>query len=404
MKYTLRLLPSGDTAILKKHLIASGVDVEGVEIISQKARNWVIQIDNVSPPAANIIKQQLLSLGQEAAVHRDVITGNPDFSTVYIISDQRKLFTLESKLASQPFGLEELGKEISSLARTYMNVPRQIQLRDHIIDFTKGPLLSGILNITPDSFSDGGLYIDPERACERAFEMVEEGASIIDVGGESSRPGSKSPELKEEIRRVEPVLKILTDKLPVPISIDTRKSEVARMAADNGVEIINDISGLTHDPKMLDVAVETGAAVIIMHMLGTPETMQNDPYYTDPVTEIIKWLKNKIKEIIERGISKYKIIIDPGIGFGKRLGDNLDIIRELSSFKGLGFPVLIGYSRKSFIGLLTGHDPDKRIYGGLAALSKSLQQGVNIIRVHDVKETNDFIKVWNAINGEVIKQ
>jgi dihydropteroate synthase len=404
MKYNLRLLPSGDTAILRKHLIASGVDVEGIEIISQKTQNWVIRIDNVSPPAANIIKQQLLSLGQEAAVHRDVITGKPDLSTVYIISDQRKLFTLENKLASQPFGLEKLGKEISNLARTYMNVPRQIQLRDHIIDFTKGPLLSGILNITPDSFSDGGLYIDPGRACEKAFEMVEEGASIIDIGGESSRPGSKSLSLEEEIRRVKPVLKILSGKLPVPISIDTRKSEVARMAADNGVEIINDISGLTHDPKMLDVAVETGAAVIIMHMLGTPETMQNDPYYTDPVSEIIKWLENKIKEITERGISKDKIIIDPGVGFGKRLEDNLDIIRELLSFKGLGFPVLIGYSRKSFIGLLTGHDTDKRIYGGFAALSRSLQQGVNIVRVHDVKETNDFIKVWNAINGEIIKQ
>jgi dihydropteroate synthase len=402
MKYSLRLLPSGDTATLRKYLIAAGVDVEGVGIISQKSQSWVIQVDNVSPPAANIIKQQLLSLGQDAAVHRDVISGKPESSTVYIISDQRKLIILENNLASQPFGLKELGEGISNLTRSYMNIPRQIQLRDHVIDFTKGPILSGILNITPDSFSDGGLYSDPGRACERALEMAEEGASIIDIGGESSRPGARNPGTEEEIRRVEPVLKKLSGKLPVPISIDTRKSEVARMAVDNGVEIINDISGFTYDPKMLDVAIKTGAAVIIMHMLGTPETMQNDPHYTDPVTEIIKWLEKRTNEITKRGILKDKIIIDPGIGFGKRLEDNLDIIRQLSSFKGLGFPVLVGYSRKTFIGLLTGHDdPFKRIYGGFAALSISLQQGAHIIRVHDVKKTNDFIKVWNAIKGEV---
>ncbi|MCD6379389.1 dihydropteroate synthase [bacterium] len=405
MKYSLRLLPSGDTVTLRKHLMASGVDVEGVKIISQKSQNWVIQIDNVSPPAANIIKQQLLSLGQDAAVHKDVISGKPESSTVYIIFDRRKLLILKNKFASQPFGLKELGEEISNLTSSYMNIPRQIQLRDHVIDFTKGPLLSGILNITPDSFSDGGLYIDSGRACERAFEMVEEGASIIDIGGESSRPGAKNTGPEEEIRRVEPVLKKLSGKLPVPISIDTRKSEVACMAADNGVEIINDISGFTYDSKMLDVAIKTGAAVIIMHMQGTPETMQNDPHYADPITEIIKWFEKRTDEITKRGMSKNKIIIDPGIGFGKRLKDNLDIIRELSAFKGLGFPVLIGYSRKSFIGLLTGHeDPSKRLYGGFAALSISLQQGAHIIRVHDVKKTNDFIKVWNAIKGEINNQ
>jgi len=405
MKYSIRLLPSGDMVTLKKHLIAAGVDGEGVRIISQKAQNWVIQINGVSPPAANIIKQQLLSLGQEAAVHRNVISGKPDFSTVYIISDLRKLGMLEKKLASQPFGLKKLGEKISDLTRSFLNIPRLIQLQEHIIDFTKGPVISGILNVTPDSFSDGGIYIDPGKACEKAFEMVEEGASIIDIGGESSRPGAKYPGLEEEIRRVKPILKKLSGKLSVPISIDTRHSEIARLAMENGAEIINDISGFTHDPQMIDVAIKTGSTVVIMHMLETPETMQNNPHYTDPVTEIIRWLEKRTNEITKNGISKEKIIIDPGIGFGKRLDDNLNIIRELSSFKGLGFPLLIGYSRKSFIGLLTGNDdPSKRAYGGLAVLSRALQHGAHIIRVHDVKKTNDFIKVWNAIKGETSNQ
>jgi len=405
MKYTLRLLPSGDTTTLRKHLKASGVDAEGINIISQKAQKWIIQIENVSPPAANIIKQQMLSLGQEAAVHRDVISGKPETSTVYIISDKRKIFSLEHKLKSQPFNLKKLGKEITNLAHSYLNVPRRIELRDHIIDFASGPIIAGILNVTPDSFSDGGLYVDPDLACERALQMAEEGASIIDIGGESSRPGAKSPGVEEEIKRIEPVLKKLSGRLNVPISIDTRNSRVARLATDYGAEIINDISGLSHDPAMFEVALEKSAAVIIMHMLGTPETMQNSPYYNDTVTDIIRWLGKRTDEIIEHGIAKDKIIIDPGIGFGKRLEDNLDILRELSSFKGLGFPVLLGYSRKSFVGLLTKQKiADKRIYGGLAVLSKSLQQGAaDIIRVHDVKETRDFIDVWNAVTGEVDK-
>ncbi|MDZ7859402.1 MAG: dihydropteroate synthase [Candidatus Krumholzibacteriota bacterium] len=406
MKYTLRLLPSGDMTTLKKHLKASGVDAEGINIICQKTQKWIIQIENVSPPAANIIKQQMLSLGQEAAVHRDVITGKPELSTVYIISNKRKIFLLEHKLKSQPFNLKKLGKEISNLAHSYLNVPRKIELTDHIIDFTSGPVIAGVLNVTSDSFSDGGLYVDPDMACERALQMVEEGASIIDIGGESSRPGAKSPGLEEEIKRVEPVLKRLSGKLKVPISIDTRNSRVARLATDYGAEIINDISGLSHDPAMLEVALEKSTAVIIMHMLGTPETMQNSPYYKDPVTDIIRWLAKRTDAVIEHGIPKDKIIIDPGIGFGKRLEDNLDIIRELSSFKGLGFPVLLGYSRKSFVGLLTKQNiPDERAYGGLAVLAKSLQHGgADIIRAHDVKETNDFINVWNAVTGEVSKK
>jgi dihydropteroate synthase len=255
----------------------------------------------------------------------------------------------------------------------------------------------GILNVTPDSFSDGGLYIDPSRACERALEMVEEGASVIDIGGESTRPGVQELGYEDELARVKPLLEKLAGTLPVPFSIDTRKAAIARIALDAGASIINDISGTRHDPDMVPTAIQYGAAVIVMHMQGTPQTMQRAPHYDDTVSEIITWLDSRTRELTAAGIDEEKIIIDPGIGFGKRLNDNLRIIHEIGDFHSLGFPVLIGYSRKSFIGTLTEQQPGGRLWGGFAALGKSLEGGVHMVRVHDVKETADFIKVWRSI-------
>jgi dihydropteroate synthase len=232
--------------------------------------------------------------------------------------------------------------------------------------------------------------------------MVDQGADIIDIGGESSRPGASDPGSTEEIRRVIPVLEKLESSIPVPVSIDTRKSEVARAALDHGARIINDISGLGHDPEMIVTAAEYGAAVVVMHMQGTPSSMQDNPYYQDVIGEIMEWFRERTGRIMEGGVEKEKIIIDPGIGFGKRLEDNLDIIRELTSFRELGFPVMIGYSRKSFLGAITGRGPEGRVYGGMAALGRSLREGAQLVRVHDVEETRDFINVFKAIEGEII--
>lgn len=397
MRYTLRLIVSRSDAAFEEHLAQAGVDPEGIRIMKSKARNLIIRVDNVSAPAANIIKQQLLSLGGDAAVHRDAITGRGEKSTVYIIADERRLAILTEKLKNQPFDLPALGTEIERLLRIHHNPPEKIPLPHGEIDLTAGPVIMGVINVTPDSFSDGGRYLDPDKAFERALEMVEEGASIIDIGAESTRPGSKELPQAAEIERVKPVLEKLAGRLPVPISIDTRKADVARLAVVSGASIINDISGLRHDKEMVKVTLETKAALTVMHMKGTPANMQEDPQYTDAVTEIIEWLDTRTGGLVSEGIEREKIIVDPGIGFGKRLQDNLAILNELGDFHNLGFPVMIGYSRKSFIGMLTGREPAERLSGGFAALGKCLESGVQIIRVHDVKETADYCKVWKAI-------
>lgn len=398
MRYSLRLISSRTGSTIEEHLGRAGVDPEGIAIMKSKTEGLVIRVDGVPAAAANIIKQQLLSIGGDAAVHRDVITGQPSSSTVYIFTDKRRIPTLSEKLSYQPFGLAELAEGIIELVTAMEHPPQSIPLPGgRSIDLSNGPVVMGVINATPDSFSDGGEFLEPSRAIERAFEMIEHGAGIIDIGGESSRPGSRGLEVEEELSRVVPIFEGLSGKTDVPISIDTRKAGVAEAAIGLGACIINDISGLAHDPGMTETAARSGAAVVVMHMQGTPETMQDDPCYDDAVSEIMDWLAGRTGDLISAGIPKNKIIIDPGIGFGKRLIDNLAIFRGMGDFRGLGFPLLVGYSRKSFIGMLTGHESGDRLWGGFAALGMCLDCGVQILRVHDVRETMDYIKVWRAI-------
>ncbi|UCF04652.1 MAG: dihydropteroate synthase [bacterium] len=397
MHYPVRLISSRSRVSLETQLGGAGVDSEGIRILTGKAENLVIRIDKMSAPAANIIKQQLLSLGGDAAVHRDVIAGGPKESTVYIIADRRRLAVLIEKLAGQPFKLGDLGKTIGTLLHRHEHPPALLPLREGTLDLSAGPLIMGVLNVTPDSFSDGGLHLDPAKACDRALEMVDEGAAVIDIGGESSRPGSRELTESEEIGRIAPVLEKLAGMLPVPFSIDTRKAAVARLACEAGAGIVNDISGLRHDPAMMETVAVSGAAAVVMHMQGTPETMQAEPHYHDPVSEIYEWLDARTETLIDGGVRLDKIIVDPGIGFGKRLRDNLDILHAIGDFHSLGFPVIVGYSRKSFIGELTKREPGERLWGGFAALAHCLDGGVQIVRVHDVKETADFIRVWKAV-------
>lgn len=397
MRYPIRLISSREKGSFARYLAEAGVDPHGIRIIEKKADLLILRVDRVSAPAANILKQQLLSIGGDAAVHREVITGNPSLSSVHIISDRGRLAQLPAKLARQPFGLAELGSGIERLLEAVERPPANISLPSGAIDLTAGPIVAGVLNVTPDSFSDGSAFLDPGRALEKAAAMIEEGAGILDIGGESTRPGAAEVDAAEELSRVMPVLGKLAGTVTIPISIDTRKATVARAAMEAGAAIINDVSGLRHDPAMVETAVATRAAVAVMHMQGIPESMQRDPRYEDPTSEIIAWFEERTGELMRAGIDPAKIIIDPGIGFGKRLQDNLSIIAEIGDFRGLGFPVMIGYSRKSFIGTITDHGASGRLAGGLAALAKCLAGGVGIVRVHDVKETVDFIKVWNAI-------
>ena len=269
-------------------------------------------------------------------------------------------------------------------------------------DFSRRTYIMGILNVTPDSFSDGGRYFTVDSAVEHAMKMIEDGADIIDVGGESTRPGSEPVPLEEELRRVIPVIKEIVKRTDVPISIDTYKSEVARQALDNGAVIVNDISGLRFDEKMVEVIAQYNASVVIMHIKGTPKTMQQNPCYDDVISEIYGYLSEGIERAQSYGIKQ--IIVDPGIGFGKRLVDNLEIIRRLREFKSLGYPILIGVSRKSFIGNILNLPVEERLEGTAGAVAISVWNGANIVRVHDVKEMTRVVRIVDAIKQVPIKQ
>lgn len=261
----------------------------------------------------------------------------------------------------------------------------------------------GILNITPDSFSDGGLHFDASIAVDRGLRMVDDGADIIDIGGESTRPGSSAVPVGEELRRTIPVIESLSSKVRVPISIDTYKSEVARRALDAGASFVNDISGLRADPEMPALVARYGVPVAIMHMKGSPKDMQKDPSYTALIPEITEYLRSGIEIAIRAGVREDRIIIDPGIGFGKTFDHNLEIINHLEKIVSIGKPVLIGPSRKAFIGkILNNAPPTDRIEGTAATVAISVMKGVSIVRVHDVRAMARVVRVADAIKKEHI--
>jgi dihydropteroate synthase len=258
-------------------------------------------------------------------------------------------------------------------------------------------LIMGVLNVTPDSFSDGGLYLEPQRAIEHGLRMAEEGADIIDVGGESSRPGSDPLPLDEELKRVIPVIEGLASRLEIPLSVDTYKSQVAERAIEAGAQMINDISGLRFDPQVPAVAARFDTPLIIMHIKGSPKTMQQNPSYEDLMGEIIAYLREGIEKAERGGVDPHQVIVDPGIGFGKRVQDNLVIINRLDELNTLGRPLLIGTSRKSFIGALLGAEVHQRGVGTLATVAVSVLKGAHIVRVHDVAPMKQAVDMVDAI-------
>lgn len=264
-------------------------------------------------------------------------------------------------------------------------------------------LIMGVLNVTPDSFSDGGEFLSPLPAIEHAYKMIEEGADIIDIGGESSRPGSDPVSIDEEINRILPIIEELIDNISVPLSIDTYKSKVAKKALKLGVEIVNDISGLRSDPEMGKIISEYKAYVIIMHMKGTPKNMQDDPKYDNLLGEIIEFFNRQTQFAVNSGIQKTRIILDPGIGFGKRIADNFVLLNSLKMLADLGYPLLVGPSRKSFIGLTLKLPPNQRVEGTSAAVTASILNGAKIVRVHDVKEMKRVVTIADLIlrNGQL---
>jgi len=265
------------------------------------------------------------------------------------------------------------------------------------LDFSAGCLVMGILNVTPDSFSDAGEFFDTKRAIEHGLKMAAQGASIIDVGPESTRPGAQPVAAEEQLKRAIPVIKALVKKVNVPISIDTTNYEVAKAALDAGANIINDITALA-DERMAKLAAEREVPVILMHIQGTPQTMQIEPKYKDVVAEVLKFLLDKAKRAEKFAIPKERIFIDPGIGFGKMLEHNLALLKNLERFTKTGYRVCIGTSRKSFIGRITGKaNPPERLFGTAGTVALSVMAGASIVRIHDVAEIAQVVKVVNAI-------
>jgi dihydropteroate synthase len=255
----------------------------------------------------------------------------------------------------------------------------------------------GVLNVTPDSFSDGGIYFQRDKAIAHGLSMAKDGADIIDVGGESTRPYSEKISAEEELDRVIPVIQALSRDVEIPISIDTCKAEVARQALKAGASMINDISALRFDPEMISVAAEAGVPVILMHMRGTPTDMQRNPTYRNLITDILDFLKTAMDEGMAGGIRKEMIVVDPGIGFGKTFDHNLQIIRELGAFNALEKPILLGASNKAFIGHILQREPHERDTGSMAAVAAGVLNGAHIVRVHNVKKTIDTVKMIDAI-------
>lgn len=265
----------------------------------------------------------------------------------------------------------------------------------YTFDLQERPLVMGILNVTPDSFSDGGRFFSSKDALKRAEQMIKEGVDILDIGAESTRPGTEALPLEDELERILPVVKALRD-CGKPLSIDTYKPEVMKATLAEGVDLINDISGFTN-PKSIEVVSKENCALCVMHMQGNPKTMQDTPAYNDVVFEVIQFLKKSVKELENANVHSNRICIDPGFGFGKTLSHNVDLLKNIHRLeKEVGFPVLVGLSRKSMIGMITGREVGERLAGSLAGVLRATMNGAKILRVHDVKETVDALKVWQA--------
>lgn len=276
------------------------------------------------------------------------------------------------------------------------------QAKDRQIIFSDRPLVMGIVNVTPDSFFDGGRYVNAEMALAHGVRLVEEGADLLDVGAESTRPGAEVVNEAEELRRAIPVVTALVKAVPVPISIDTSKAAVARAALDAGAVLVNDVTALQGDPAMVDVVADSGAGVVLMHMQGMPRTMQDAPHYDDVLGEIMAFFEERIRFAMAHGITRRQIILDPGIGFGKLLADNLALLAHLFQFHQFDCPLLVGVSQKGFLGQILDRPVQERQWGTAAAVTMAVDRGAEILRVHDVRAMKDVVQVAMAMSRETI--
>jgi len=401
MNSNVRILSLPTIEDVKQEFEAIGVDSAGFDLMAGKSFTLSIKIKNLSPPAALILKQEMLSLGGDCANHRLVIKNSIEHSDSILIGNLKTFKRLIPKLRHQPFGLKKIADELSGLIKQKEEpISFVLKCGERTLDLTSRTHIMGILNVTPDSFSDGGKFFDKDQAIRQGIQLTGDGADIIDIGAESTRPGAEAVSEQEEIDRLMPVIEGLRNEIDVPISVDTYKSGVAEEALKNGADMINDISGLRFDPEMKNIVSRYDVPVVVMHIKGEPKNMQQNPYYDNLMDEIYQYLAESIELAMTAGVGKDKIIVDPGIGFGKRLIDNYEIIRRLGELSFLGCPILIGPSRKSFIGKILDLPPTERLEGTVAAVAMSIQNGAHIVRVHDVKEVRRACRIADLLAGK----
>ncbi len=368
-----------------------GCDERGVDIMAPKSEMILITAKNLDPRGANILKQEFLSAGGEVAVPWEALDLSEEKSDILMMGTPSQYERVRRKLQEQPFDLPKLAEEIEDATKNHYKKPSLPWGHE-------GCEIMGVLNVTPDSFYDGGKFNRVEEAVNRGISMAEEGADLIDIGGESTRPRSERISAERELERIIPIIEELDAKLEIPLSVDTYKPDVAEKAVEAGADMINDVFGLRKD-GMAEKISALEVPIIIMHMQGTPKDMQESPKYENVIDDITEYFYERINFAKEHGIREENIILDPGIGFGKKLEHNLEIIRRLDEFCSLGYPILVGASRKSFLGNILGKEAEERLYGSLVVSALAVEKGVSILRVHDVMENKDVVRTVEAIES-----
>lgn len=365
---------------LGKELSSVGFDKSYIKKARGKFVYKNIKIFDLTPAQANILKQTALSVGADCATHRETITAKVEKTDCILGGSLSQIEKIAGKLACQPFGLKKLGEML-------------LQMHEKDLDGCK---IVGILNLTTNSFSDGGEFYEFDKAIEHLNEMINDGADVVDIGAESTKPYSEPVSAAEQLAKLVPLLEhIKENNVKIPVSIDTRSAKVAQKCLELGAEIINDVSGFDYDEKMPDIIAKYNAKVIIQHSKGTPQNMQDKPVYSNLMDEIYLGLKNKIDIALSKGIKRENIIIDPGIGFGKTREDNFEILRRIEELYGLGCPVMLGVSRKSLLNMPNEDNFTKDIFT-LALNAVAINKKVDYIRVHNVKLHRKFLDIFNT--------
>ncbi len=397
MQIKPRVLNPKNKRGIEEELEKIGVSRKGKRILSQKVNLHLIKLEGIPSQAANLLKQAMLSVSADAAIKKEVASCAVSKSDVLLIGTEAHYNKVIPKLRRQPFSLSHISCELEQILKNINREEFILSLGDKQLDLADKVAIMAILNLTPDSFYDGGKYTRKEKALARVEEMVSQGADLIDIGGESTRPGAREVSTEEELRRIIPIIGEIKEFFEIPVSVDTYKAQIAQEAIEAGADMINDISGLRFDSEMKQTVAKYKVSLVLMHIKGTPRDMQNNPHYDSLLGEIISYLRESMVIAREAGIEEERIVVDPGIGFGKSARHNLEIINKLSELKSLGRPILIGVSRKSFIGNVLNLPLQERLEGSLAATCLAVTEGARIVRTHDVKETRQAIDLTQAI-------